>query len=449
MIVYTNYRVLLILPRLRQIIALRTVEGLDLPVVCISSTERSAEQLTRLVEAKWGIKSIVLRNLSDGALPSRCALIEVRSDPWDYAADGFTDVSLENIDARLLGEGERKALCAILAEHNLSKSPFSQIGWLEEIQDWIRGAVTDRDVSFSGEIRHITAGDDSCVVRLGTTHGPAYWVKAVGDYNAREYDLTAYLAKNSPTYLPRVVTMRPEWRAWVTEEMGSTLLEATSVDDFICATLSLGSLQRDLVRNTEQLLALQCCDHRLDALSTHIDEMIAFFAEIMELQTSTKVPRLSAARLNELGGVLHGTCDVMHGLSIPNSLMHNDLNLGNILRIDDRCVFIDWCGANVGNPFVTFQQLCVYITRDVDNSDSWIKSLKPAYKACWLEALTENTIDKAFRLAPLISLLCAFYDRGDWLRTPARNDSQRQSHARSLARHMNRAAFAPALLEAL
>jgi len=50
---------------------------------------------------------------------------------------------------------------------------------------------------------------------------------------------------------------------------------------------------------------------------------------------------------------------------------------------------------------------------------------------------------------PILAAASTLYGRGDWLHSPRRNDPRRQSYARSLARHMDRAAREPRLLEAL
>ena len=50
---------------------------------------------------------------------------------------------------------------------------------------------------------------------------------------------------------------------------------------------------------------------------------------------------------------------------------------------------------------------------------------------------------------PILAAASTLYGRGDWLTSPRRDDQCRQSYARSLARHMDRAAREPSLVEAL
>jgi aminoglycoside phosphotransferase (APT) family kinase protein len=136
-------------------------------------------------------------------------------------------------------------------------------------------------------------------------------------------------------------------------------------------------------------------------------------------------------------------------LGIPDSLIHNDLNPGNILFDGSRYVFADWCEAYVGNPFLVFQQLCALVSRDQDESLPWVRQLRVLYKHKWSALLAEPQMEQAFTLTPLLAVLSCLYGRGTWLTSSLRDDSELQGYKRSLARYMDRAAQNPRLIEAL
>ncbi|WP_425387678.1 phosphotransferase [Edaphobacter aggregans] len=170
----------------------------------------------------------------------------------------------------------------------------------------------------------------------------------------------------------------------------------------------------------------------------------------MAQQISTKVPRLERQRLSEIGLIFQDACLRMEDLGIPDAVIHGDMNRGNILfdLFDDfHCRFIDWSEAYIGNPFVSFQHLLLLNTGELRETNDL--RLKQAYRRAWLGLLDPVQIDAAFALMPLLAAASYLYGRGDWLRSSRRNDPQRQSYARSLARHMDRAAQAPELQEVL
>jgi aminoglycoside phosphotransferase (APT) family kinase protein len=136
----------------------------------------------------------------------------------------------------------------------------------------------------------------------------------------------------------------------------------------------------------------------------------------------------------------------MEALDIPDTLVHNDINFGNILFKGSRCVFTDWCEAGVGNPFLAFQYLCLLQS---PRHEDWRPRLKDIYKSFWLDCLTTSQIEQAFVLVPPLAVLSYFYGRGTWLNSPLRNNPDIESHARSLARHMDHAIQDSLLLEAI
>jgi len=70
MLEQTEYRLALILPESRQLLGIKGTESAELPRLSIPSWDRPVEQLTRIAEEQWKVKTIVLdflRGKSDTA----------------------------------------------------------------------------------------------------------------------------------------------------------------------------------------------------------------------------------------------------------------------------------------------------------------------------------------------------------------------------------------------
>jgi hypothetical protein len=447
MIEHTDYRLALILRHSRRLLGIERSGVVELPVVSIPLGKRPAEQLTKQIEERWKIPTIVLDILVSPGFQTPCAVIEVRTPNWDFQSEGFCFAQSSDIDDSSIADSQRCSLETILGGTDEGGIPFASIGWIEDAQRWIQSTISGHGVIFTGEIRQLNSGGPFCLVRLATESGPAYWIKGVGDQNAHEFSVTRYLAKHCPEYLPPLVAMRSDWNAWVMEEFGVSLHYSGSLEDFQRAASQLANLQKQLLGKSEELVAAQCADHRIGILNSHIDEIIEYLDGAMRQQTSAKVPPLSTSRLHEIRSVLHDACFVLEELQIPDSLIHNDISPGSILGNGTQCVFTDWCEAYVGNPFITIEQLCVHAARKTDEPESWIRSLKSIYSSRWRDLLTERQIEGTLRVVPLISVLSYLYGRGDWLHTSRRDEPAFQSFSRSLARHMDRIAAEIHLLE--
>jgi hypothetical protein len=449
MVEQTDYRLAFILPESRQLLGIRDSKAVELPRMSIPMWHRPAEQLTQLIEERWHIKTIVLDVLTDASMLTPCGVIEVRSPSWQFRCDGFAPIGPHKISTASLAEDERRILISILAGNDLNRGPFSRIGWIDEAQDWIRNAVCDRDISFSDDFRQLNASGRFALIRFGTNEGRGYWMKSVGPPNEREFHVTRALAERFPNHLPTIVATREDWNAWLMEDAGRPLHDSFDLPSLAQTVSCLAELQKQSIHHTNVLLAAGCIDCAIQVLHAHLGELTAYLEEAMSRQTSTKVARLDKQRLRQLECILRDTCTKMQELCIPDTLLHNDTNPNNILLDNSHCVFTDWCEAYIGNPFLTFEHLCTQVARDSKRPQIWLPQLRDIYKHCWLEWLSEAQIEHAFALMPLLAIAFSLYGQGDWLISQRRDESRFQSYRRSLARHMDRAAQAPELLEAL
>jgi thiamine kinase-like enzyme len=448
MIEQIDYRLAFLLPQARQILASDASGIPTLPSIAISRWNRPVEQLTRLIRSTWNMQAIVLDVLPGSSVSSPCAVIEVLTPDWRYADKGLRAVGPGDIDASSLGDQERLNLAGILTGSNTAL-PLSRLGWIYEAQQWIRASVRDHDIRFNGEIQQFQAGGNFALIRFGTLEGCGYWLKATGSPNAHEFSITMKLAQYFPHFLPPVVAAREDWNAWVMEEAGSPIRECMNLPALVQAVDALSALQKQSILHAKLLLNAGCADRSVAVLQSNLEELIEYLDEAMEKQLPAKVQPLDKTQLSNLQSALNDACLRMQDIEIPDALIHIDINPGNVLFDGTRSVFIDWAEAAIGNPLVTFEHLAAHLAREGQQTEAWLPILKAQYRKQWLDLLSESKIDRAFALAPLLAVATYLYGRGDWLRSPRRHDCGFQAQARSLARHMHRAALASEFMEGL
>jgi hypothetical protein len=416
-----------------------------LPRVSIPGWIRPAAEIQKVIRDRWNLKVVILDFLyrSDG-LPG-CVVAQLRS------AEGVEDwvpVRLDHLCSQELTDLERAIIEAISSGDAGRRGVFSRVGWVDEAIDWMRQKVGS-DVRFTGEVEQHNASGTFALLRFGTQDKQAYWLKATGEPNIHELEITATLAEICPECLPPLIATRRDWNAWIMEDAGEPIdlnVNGTFLEN---AVTSMAKLQKATLGHTDRLLAMGATDQRMRVLCGHIGETIAFLEEAMERQTSTKVPRVTASRLRELGAILENACCVMEELAIPDTVIHNDLNPANILVRNDTCVFTDWSETCVGNPFITFQQFLTMLTRAHGSKEATPLKLEETDRRLWLDILAPWKIDVAFVLIPLLAPFSCLYGRGSWLQSAQRYDAHVEGYARSLARYIDRAAQSTSVLEAL
>jgi hypothetical protein len=436
-----EYRLILVRSGSNAIWTERDENPMRLPRVVVLKRGRPAEQLQDVVKAAWNMRVIILDFLHVRESFQPCAVAEIVS-PESHLR--LTATQVDDMPTEEINLEEREMLRASFDDGAHVHGPFSRVGWIKEAIEWIQAEV-GQDVSFTEEIRQYNAGGRFALVRFGTTSGPALWLKATGEPNAHEFHVTRKLVDLCPEFVPLQIAAREDWNAWLMEEAGQPL-ESWALPDLEQAALTLAALQMKTSERRSDFLSAGAFDQRVSTLRANLAEVIEYLDEAMAKQSSTRVPRIDRERLRQMKDILRDACLCMEELEIPDTLVHNDINSGNILFQGTRCVFTDWCEVGVGNPFFAFQYLSKL---QPSRNESWTPRLRDAYGRCWLGLLNESQIERAFALTPLLAIFSYLFGRGDWLHSAQRSDPCVERHARSLARHMDRAALEPGLKEAI
>jgi hypothetical protein len=135
-------------------------------------------------------------------------------------------------------------------------------------------------------------------------------------------------------------------------------------------------------------------------------------------------------------------CVDLEDVHIPDSVIHNDLNTGNILVDNDRAVLIDWAEAYIGVPFVSFQHLRIQ-AKEKGLSPIDLEQLTSIYKQSWRKCLSEAVIERGLALIPPVAIISYVLGRDPTFTSPYRTVPVVQNFARTLARHLMRAVQEP------
>jgi hypothetical protein len=446
-----EYRVALVNSSSLMLMSATSLGGYRLPRVRIPKYSRAAEKINEAICKEWRLRTLILTFLNTINTRPTCVVAELIAPQEAHAPQGLAFEKIDRLDESELDAEERTSLHSLIVGDVSASGPFARLGWIPEAQEWIRETIHDHRVEFTDDIRQLNASATFALVRFPARDGTAYWLKATGAPNRHELGITSLLSKVCPEYLPPLLATRNDWNAWATREAGETIDLPGSFIVFEEAVRSLADLQKRTIGYAHMLFNAGAADQRTFMLSSHVDEVMDYLAAAMDRQISTKVPRLTRRRLTELGSILLDALAKIEMLGIPDTLIHNDINAGNILLDGTRCVFIDWAETYVGNPFLALQLFSVMAADYAPQSErtSWQQQFREVYRQRWLGDLSAAAIDEVYALVPLLSIYSHLYGRGDWLDSDRGYEPHFEGYARSLARYMDRAAREPEFLEAL
>jgi len=444
-----EFRVVLVDPTSYGLLALDTADGYRLPRVQIPRWLRPAQQLRKEIQATWGVRVMILDIVMAHRSSASCVIAE---SLMPVTSSDFKAIVASQLLPSELSEREYADLALLL--NGKTKDPFSHIGWIDHAIRWVE-SVTDRKVTSRNEIEQYNAGGAFALVHFPMTGGWDYWLKATGEPNRHEPAVTKLLSELGGGYVPDVIAWRPEWNAVLISGEARGVQEIPQeprrafelLED---AVESMAELQMMTEDHGLELLEAGAFDQGMDVLLKRAPELFDYLEEVAGLRASVKAPHLERRRIQEIRSIFEEICERSQILGIPETIVHGDMNPGNIITGRGHCQFIDWSEAYVGNCLVTLQHLLLLNrVEGADMRDFMNSVLKLKYRDVWLASYDSALFEEGFAYMPLLGAVSALYGRGDWLTSAERNDPRRQVYARTLALHMDRALCMPELEEAL
>jgi len=445
---YDRFRLLLLEPVSRLVAAKDQNINWLLPRVSVPRWTRPATSVLPEVKALLGVEAIILDQFESD-----------RSDPLIVAevtsgsAMGTESISWKGLDdlaPEELSDYELLALGRLIAEGTTGRGKFSRLGWIHEVKKWIAERV-NHPIEDLSHITQTNGSNEATLLRFDTASGATFWFKAVPALDTSEYRVTATLRELFPDYLPTLLAASDEWNGWLMEDAGRSLDDLENLRPRVLEEVAhhLGELQKASESHVSTLLGRGCMDQRIPAISESMPEMMTYLEEAVITSNSTSNSQISRQRLRDVYRAFQVAASRLEDIDVPDTLVHSDINTGNILIGEGSCIFTDWSQAGVGHPFANFEQLRIQLAQDHRTAASSYDRLIAAYKRSWTGRVTDSQFQIAFKFAPPIAIAMYLHTRRDWFTSLQLRNPQFVRYARSMARQLDRATREIAVREAL
>jgi len=443
------FRIIVLSPDGKNILVVPDGERFALPSVEIARWQRVAENLSEAVKCSWGEEIVCLFELSELAETPLTGIHYQAARHWGTAGVPRTPtrwVPVAALSKDLLTDvtdhsAIQQSIAQCVADGETSPTgPFTCLGWFDELREWIEEVIGPLGFRLNGRFRQLNASPTFSLIRF-ETEGPALWFKAVGEPNQREFPITCELSRLFPRYVPVVLATRPEWNGWLTREAAGKLLSDAQEDALLeKSASSLAELQIDSIDHGTQILAAGARNLGVIALSKMVSPFIEAMTQLMERQIKIPPAPLSRKELLLLEERFQTALEALEALGVPETLGHLDLNPGNIVASPDRCIFLDWAEAYIGNPFFTFQYLLEHLRRTAAGDSALEMSLVSSYRKQWERIVGGAAVDDALILTPLLAAFAYAAGTELWRDEERMQDPATAGYLRSLARRMHREA---------
>ena len=388
-------------PREPRVLLLRSDRTWRLPQVLVHDAVwiANASAVIGAFEQRLGTKPWLLRQLrfaEDGDAEWIDAVFEVEliDGDWDVPPHGRW-AGRSDLDVLRLEDEQRGLLAEYLDELESGDVPaerpaWARAGWLDTVRPWIESEL-GRLGHTVVELEQVKHWSISSVLRV-RTDGSDFYVKVPARLPlfVEEGTVTARLAERFPDYVPAPLAVEPK-HGWFMMSKFEEIFDWQAPLATRCDALRrFAGLQRRTAELTPELLGDGCLDRRLDVLETQIDPL---------LDDPEAVGRLASEELDELrrlAPTLRELCRRLAGFDLPPTLVHGDLHMLNVARVDAELVYFDWTDACIAHPFIDLLSL------QWEKDESSRAALLDAYLDPWRDAESPARLREAVGLAAVV-----------------------------------------------
>jgi Phosphotransferase enzyme family len=198
------------------------------------------------------------------------------------------------------------------------------------------------------------------------------------------------LAERFPGYVPRPLAVQPEHGWMLLAEFGEVFRGDVSLEVRRELLRGFAGLQRLTAPVTDELLADGCLDRRLGVLEGQIEPLLDDPEAVHQLEPA------EVAELRRLAPALKEACGRLDACGLPSTLVHGDLHLGNVTRVDGELQVFDWTDACISHPFIDLQSL------QWERDEASKASLLGAYLEPWRDVASAERLQEAVALAGVV-----------------------------------------------
>jgi hypothetical protein len=230
-----------------------------------------------------------------------------------------------------------------------SERLWASVEWRRLATDWLDSRLSQAGIVRTGDVTQPRVRPWGTLLTAPTSAGPV-WMKAPGPHTAFEVPLYGLLRTVVPAWTVPPIAVDVE-RGWLLLPDGGTPLRESgndSVEAMLRVLPQYAQLQRELMPHVSSLLSAGVADMRAPVMLQRFDEAVAAVTRRSRPQDAEVIRRIAARR-----DVVAGWCAELAGMSIPASLDHNDLHIGNVFVHGDRVRFYDWGDSVVAHPFAS------------------------------------------------------------------------------------------------
>jgi hypothetical protein len=278
----------------------------------------------------------------------------------------------------------------LLYETDGMSAPWIAPGWKAQADEWIFTEISRLQEPVH-TIQMVRNWCISFVQRVETTSRIVFF-KATIDLPlfVNEGRVMTCLAQMYPEHIPAPLAINTPKNWMLLEDLGQPIGREASLEMKTDLFKAMAHIHIDSMSRIDHLTDMGCIDRRIPWLRSHLESLMADEVTLTMLtQAEREDLRSALPRLDSLLAELDA-------LPIPPSLLHGDLNTGNVAFRDGKIKIFDWTDAAISHPF--FDLDLIFSAED----PAVRETLETVYLSAWERIFPADQVRRAFELARVV-----------------------------------------------
>jgi len=253
------------------------------------------------------------------------------------------------------------------------RSRWARHGWHARATAWIVAALEDAGRPAAGEVEIRRQWGISATARVPTADGGTAWFKAVCPHFDAEVTITRFLHTVVPEAVPHVIAADDDVGWLLLDDVGVGPIGFDATEEQLARAIRrLVQIQAEMVGRDGELRAVGVAHRPLRRLADDV-------AAAMTDPGAIEGPHVALTRLAEVVNWVRRQSDWLVGIGLPETLLHGDFHVFNVLERNGAPVIIDWSDAAISHPLLEIGPWFGHPKAPGDPDRAW---------SAWLDALS-------------------------------------------------------------
>ncbi|WP_144212367.1 phosphotransferase family protein [Shewanella donghaensis] len=270
--------------------------------------------------------------------------------------------------------------------------------WPSTANTWIKSALVSHNVELVGDLMEVKCWSLGHVLKQATAQGD-FFFKATAQLPlfSNEPKLCEKLSQLFPKQSAKIIAIDETKKWMLTEDFGAayedTVTNPIPLIAWADAFASFAQLQINSVNHIQDLASSGCLVRDIQDLPQQLTSIFNDDNILARLPDSIlRTPQQYQVILTSLETAI----TALKQFKLPDTLVHSDLHIENIAKVEDEFIFFDWSDGCISHPFIDG----TYLFRMEPSSEK--QAVINAYLSQWHSFHSIGQLNQAWNIAEVV-----------------------------------------------